>query len=323
MPASGYTGMMAPTDMGAWVKGKEETYMEERNMEDVAIRIYGRDGKVPLASMKVGGLAAPGGSKVTAGRDGTPMPREAGIVWMAERVIDAWKALVSSPGDPEEKAIYAMMSANRFALPYANPAHGMSTGDFARSVYGVAMPLMESTRLALASRGYTRILAALNQDGAMEARDWGYGRISFRGADSWYDGTECGAMVEIHVDKPDGIRVRMSGVLGIPMLESKWFGGCADEDGSAKEGREDEWRELEGSLERISTSEPSFFRRLMREDTLMEGELADAERILRLAAMHGHRALAAESEWFMPVYSERYVRPLSRAMEKAGGKEGR
>ena len=297
--------------------------MGERNMEDVAIRIYGRDGRVPLASMKVGGLAAPGGSKVTAGRDGTPMPREAGIVWMAERVIDTWKAFRGSPGDPEEKAIYAMMSANRFALPYANPANGMSPGDFARSVYGRGMPLMEATKLALASRGYTRILAALNHDGAMEPRDWRYGRISFRGADSWYDGTECGAMVEIHVDKPDGIRVRMSGVLGMPMPESKWFGGCADGDGSAKEGKEDEWRELEGSLERISTSDSNFFRRLVREDTLMEGELADAERILRLAAMHGHKALAAESEWFMPVYSERYVRPLSRAMEKAGGKEGR
>ena len=108
-----------------------------------------------------------------------------------------------------------------------------------------------------------------------------------------------------------------------PRGQARWFGGCADEDGSAKEGKEDEWRELEGSLERISTSEPSFFRRLVREDTLMEGELADAERILRLAAMNGHKELAAESEWFMPVYSERYVRPLSRAMEKAGGKEGR
>lgn len=319
-----YIGIIAPTDMGAWMKGKEETYMKERNMEDVAISIYGRDGRVPLASMKVCGLAAPGGSKVTAGRGGgTPMPREAGIVWMAERVIDAWKALRGSPGDPEEKAIFAMVSANRFALPYANPAHGMSTGDFVRSTYGVAVPLMESTKLALASRGYTRILAALNQDGAMEARDWRYGRISFRGADSWYDGTECGAMVEIHVDKPDGIRVRMSGILGIPMLESEWFGGCADEDGSAKEGKEEGWKELEGSLERISTSDSDFFRRLVRGDTLMEGDLADAERILRLAAMHRHKALAAESEWFMPVYSERYVRPLSRAMEKAGGKEGR
>lgn len=283
------------------------------NMENVAIRIFAGGGgeRLPVASMKVGGLAAPGGSRVTAGMS-TPMPREAGVIWMVHRVIDSWNSLRGCSGSLEEKAIYAMMNANPFALPYANPANGRTGRSTSPGGYG-GMDLAEVTRLALAARGYTRVLACM--DNPTEVRNWRLGRISFRGADTYMDTVECGVTMDIFTNRPGGAWVEMSNLLGAPMQESAWFHGCADEDGSAIGGREDRWMELEGKLERFSSSDTDFFERLVKGTVLHECDLADAERILRLAAMHGHVAVAAESEWFMPEFSERYVRPLSPAGE--------